>query len=251
MASNRLSSDTGRAIPRLEPRTRRVATVTIRKRWKKLNTGSQAQIEQLLLSLKRETRSTNLKHSKFDEFEASFDDVIQRLSQRLVPRMPVPPATEESYFDYESTLDRTRTLENQLSADSSAIRVLKDQIRREENALSEDKKELQSLQQAFSASRDIQRRQAKNLHSLSRFKTASNMDASAATTVMVKPPAAIQELEHDSEVQPVLRQLRDHLNSIHNNTAAMRPVSEALDAAQATYERLHNTGRRPAVMTSS
>ena len=138
-----------------------------------------------------------------------------------------------------------------MSDNSSAIRVLKDQIRREENALLEDKKELQSLQQAFSASKDIQRRQAKNLHSLSRFKTSFNTHTATGTTVTVKPPTMIQELEHDIAVKPVLRQLRDHLNSIHNNTAAMRPVSEALDAAQATYERLENTERSHVAMTDS
>ena len=49
------------------------------------------------------------------------------------------------------------------------------------------------------------------------------------------------EADPESDMQPLLRQLRDHLTSMRNNTASLQPVMAAMDDARTALDEFAAT----------
>lgn len=112
--------------------------------------------------------------------------------------------------------------------------------------LAMDKQELEQLKQAMRSSEALRRKQDKNLHPLARrTQEDSQMDENnshsntelrgneydEATTERLDS-ATFAALEEDERVNPLLQQLRSHLESMRNNTAEMKSVGQAVGHAQ-------------------
>lgn len=164
-----------------------------------------------------------------------------RLTKRL-PRMPFPPRTDERDFDFEGTLHRVRTLENQLTSNIHSIALLKAQIKKEEDGLLIDKRELQALEQTAKESRGLRKEQSRKLHPLAREEAD---DYEMTDEVALQAPTLGLGLENDKDAQVLVGQLRNHLESIRNNTAGTMEIIEVMDMVQAKLDVLTATALSP------
>jgi hypothetical protein len=67
-----------RAFAALEPRMRHVSEKAIRKKWTKLNNGTQDHLRQLFLSLKSQATVSQSRRMKFDGCEDSVEELTER-----------------------------------------------------------------------------------------------------------------------------------------------------------------------------
>ena len=164
-----------------------------------------------------------------------------RLTKRL-PRMPFPPRTDERDFDFEATLHRVRTLENQLTSSIHSIALLRAQIKKEEEALRKDKDDLQALEQSAKSARGLRKEQSRKLHPLAREEDGDN---EAMEDAAAQKPMLGLDLEDDRDAQVLVGQLRSHLESIRNNTAGTMEIVDAMEVVQAKLDIFTATSLSP------
>ena len=173
-----------------------------------------------------------------------------RLTKRL-PRMPFPPRTDERDFDFEGTLHRVRTLENQLTSNIHSIALLKAQIKKEEDSLGEDVEALEALENSARDVRGLRKEQSRKLHPLARQHT-SDIEA---VEEAAQQPLMDTDLENDLDAKVLVYQLRSHLESMRNNSSGTTEILDMMDVVQARldifsataltpiqYEALHGVG---------
>jgi kinetochore protein Fta7 len=168
-----------------------------------------------------------------------------------VPRIPFPPKTDEAFFDYEATLNRTvdrllscygapakhlqRVLEAQLTADLHSASLLKAEIKKERRLLEGDKEELQQLEKALRDEEARRQRHSKGLHPLAKIGEAYT---GRLRTVEEGPrlPCSIgpsfRDLEDDTNLEDLLEQLHSHLESMQNNTGSIAEIPLAMTTSQ-------------------
>jgi kinetochore protein Fta7 len=156
---------------------------------------------------------------------------MSRLTKRL-PRMPFPPRTDERDFDYEGTLHRVRTLENQLTSNTHSVAILKAQINKEEEALRNEKEDLHAVEQSAKDARALRKEQSKKLHALARDQPVENAEDEVAGQA-----AQLElDLENDKDAKILVDQLRSHLESIRNNTAGTKEIVDVMEEVQAKLD---------------
>jgi kinetochore protein Fta7 len=144
--------------------------------------------------------------------------------------MPFPPRTDERDFDFEGTLHRVRALENRLTSNIHSIALLKAQIKKEEDALRKDMEDLQVLEQSAKGARGLRKEQSRKLHPLAREEAG---DHDAMDEVAVQAPMLELDLENDKDALMLVGQLRNHLESIRNNTVGTMEIMHAMETVQA------------------
>ena len=78
MGKSTLSKGSGQTYAILEPRVRHVPEAAVRKRWKTLATGPQANVKQLLLSLKTQPVTRNARVFKAADSRAIVEEVVHK-----------------------------------------------------------------------------------------------------------------------------------------------------------------------------
>ncbi|KAK5050336.1 hypothetical protein LTR84_003617 [Exophiala bonariae] len=270
----------------LSPRVRHISQSTIRKKWKPLPQSSQDRVRAILLSLKtkraasgrippigtkRTAKTKRTKNDVMDEdYERAVEEVTNKLLSRL-PRMPFPnnatPSSTASvvdeHFSFETTLNRTSSLQSTLTMNQRSNRLLRNQIRREQRALKDDKAELSRLEAALNSSFSLRQKQERGLHPLARLadegeeeehededenqrphKNPTEKDSidriNDIAGIFAQPQTSTISLDPDQqshpELAPLLTQLRNHLQSMDNNTASIRPVLHAMSEAQTALD---------------
>ena len=253
MAPDRSSRSSHQNFTTLEPRVRNVSEATIRKRWKKLPAGPQDKLKELVVSLKQQARTAKRKAGAGADLEDCVEEIADRLMHRL-PRMPFPPSTDEQQFDFEATLQRIGSLEDQLTDNIHSINLLRAQVAQEERSLQEDRRELASLNNNMKSTEALRRRQQKTLHPLAQAVRETQMavqqtesDDETSNILNNHHPGSKAWMlpEADLDVQPLLKQLRSHLDTIHNNTAGVQPIGAAVTEAQAAIHKYTHGTLRP------
>lgn len=184
-----------------------------------------------------------------------------RLVSRL-PRMPFPPgpttaSAEDTPFDLSNTLHRIATLQSQLATNMQSAHLLRRQIKREQKALKQDRAELAALEKGLRGSNDLRRKKERGLHPVAKNLDAdSDADADAeaqedilrvntiagistgstALTDRQPGPTAALDPKADPDLEPLLKELRNHLFSMQNNVAGMAPVMAAIDGTKTALD---------------
>lgn len=148
--------------------------------------------------------------------------------------MPFPPRTDERDFDYEGTLHRVRTLENQLTSNIHSVALLKTQIKKEEEAMREENDELHVLEQSAKGAQALRKAQAKRLHALAMEQAGEA--AEEETAVQTAPLELDLDLENDKDAKILVDQLRSHLESIRTNTAGTKEIVDVMEEVQAKLD---------------
>lgn len=147
--------------------------------------------------------------------------------------MPFPPRTDERDFDFEGTLHRVRTLENQLTSNIHSIALLKPQIKKEEDALRRDKEDLRVLEHSATDARGLRKEQSRKLHPLAREQAD---DHEAVQEAAVQAPMLDLDLENDKDAKLLVEQLQSHLESIRNNTVGTVEIMDVMEVVQAKLD---------------
>jgi chromosome segregation ATPase len=180
--------------------------------------------------------------------------------------MPFPPgpttaSADDTPFDLSNTLHRIATLQSQLATNVQSAHLLRRQIKREQKALKQDRAELAALEKGLRGSNDLRRKKERGLHPVARrldvnedadsdadTETQEDIDrvntiagisttAAAATTTDGRlGSSAALDPETDPDLEPLLKELRNHLLSMQNNVAGMAPVMAAIDETKTALD---------------
>jgi len=124
----------------------------------------------------------------------------------------------------------------------NSMSLLRAQIAKEEKMLQLDREELEALEDGSKSSEAIRKRQNKTLHPLARsLDTEVEYPRSNKSIESSSTKFSISELENDRQVQPLLQQIHDHLESMQNNTAGMQDIQEALEGAEVALDVFTST----------
>lgn len=88
----------------LKPAVRHVPERTIKAKWSTLPEPVQDKVRDMFRALERPVIVRNQNERKRIEAQAAVQAVVKNLGKRL-PRMPFPPATKGSSFEFEAALD--------------------------------------------------------------------------------------------------------------------------------------------------
>lgn len=150
-------------------------------------------------------------------------------------------------------------------------RLLRNQIKREQRALKDDKAELTRLEAALASSFTLRQKQERGLHPLARLideeededddnsvndghgqgegrphnhvserKNVERISEIAGISAHSLPSTTALSIDSGPEshpdLAPLLKQLRNHLQSMENNTASVQPVLTAMSEAQVALD---------------
>ncbi|KEF51812.1 uncharacterized protein A1O9_12149 [Exophiala aquamarina CBS 119918] len=208
------------------------------------------------------------------DYERAVEEVTHKLLSRL-PRMPFPSrasststsSATDDQFSFEATLNRISSLQATLTMHQRSSHLLRNQIKREQRALKHDKAELTRLEDALRSSCALRTKQERGLHPLARLidqheDEGDNSDSHASpdnhmtereTNDEINRIAGIpaHSMQRDPTEGPIsldpgpdshpdlkslLQQLQNHLHSMENNTASIRPVLAAMTEAQVALD---------------
>ncbi|GAT26626.1 kinetochore protein Fta7 [Aspergillus luchuensis] len=185
----------------LKPQVRQVSETTIKSKWSTLPEPVQDRVRDMFRALERPVIVRQQNEGKRIEAQAAVQAVVKNLGKRL-PRMPFPPVTKDSVFEYEAALKEHCSLEATLATVTDSIDLLKAEVEKEEAMLEREKKQLQEMERNAKRAEAERKRQSKNL-------------------------------ENDPEVSNILKQLTGHLKSMQNNTAPVAGLKDAIGRSHA------------------
>ncbi|OJD17224.1 hypothetical protein AJ78_02661 [Emergomyces pasteurianus Ep9510] len=225
----------------LKPRTRHIAERTIKTKWTTLPDSVQEKVKELFRSIERPVITRHRDERKRIEAQTAVLAVRKNLGRRL-PRMPFPPGTKDADFDYEVALDDNRALELQLATATNSADLLRAEISREEAQLAKERAQLDELEKNAKAAQAERRRQTKNAHPVIRRLERSGRPGNGSTDLSFTGPkdnmSMLCEIDADSELYPLIKQLRNHLESMQNNAAQVVGLREAIVRSQSCLNLL-------------
>ncbi|KAJ5053097.1 hypothetical protein EN45_048740 [Penicillium chrysogenum] len=224
----------------LKPHVRRVPEKTIKSKWAPLPEPVQEKVMGMFHSLERPVIMRNHNERKRIEAQGAVQAVVRNLGKRL-PRMPFPPITKDSNFDYESALNEHRSLEGHLATVNDSVDLLKAEIAKEEALLAGETKSLQEMDKNAKRAEAERKRQTKNEHPVLRQLDAlprtEGSGSSEFTLLGAKDSqVSLDELETDPEVHGLMKQLHGHLQSMQSNTAPFAGLGDAITRSQAALD---------------
>ncbi|KAJ5925073.1 CENP-A-nucleosome distal centromere subunit CENP-Q, partial [Penicillium verhagenii] len=251
---NEANDESQKGYAYLKPQVRRVPEKTIKSKWTTLPEPVQDKVREMFHALERPVVMRQSNERKRIEAQSAVQAVVRKahilyldsanppqldsLGKRL-PRMPFPPITNGSNFDYESALDEHRTLEASLATVKDSTDLLRAEIAKEEALLANEKKELQTMDKNAKRAEAERKRQTKNEHPVLRQLDDFPQDSGSSGFALVdtKPDqAALDELETDPEIQALMKQLHGHLQSMQTNTAPLMGLRDAITRSQAALD---------------
>ncbi|KAJ6177750.1 hypothetical protein N7519_008211 [Penicillium mononematosum] len=222
----------------LKPHVRRVPEKTIKSKWAPLPEPVQGKVMDMFHSLERPVIMRNHNECKRIEAQGAVQAVVRNLGKRL-PRMPFPPITKDSSFDYESALNEHRSLEGHLATMNDSVDLLKAEIAKEEALLAGETKSLQEMDKNAKRAEAERKRQTKNEHPVLRQLDALPQTEGSSEFALLgakDSQVTLDELETDPEVQGLMKQLHGHLQSMQSNTAPFAGLGDAITRSQAALD---------------
>ncbi|PGH12788.1 hypothetical protein AJ79_04012 [Helicocarpus griseus UAMH5409] len=225
----------------LKPRTRHIAERTIKTKWTTLPDSVQEKVKELFRAIERPVITRHRDERKRIDAQAAVVVVRKNLGRRL-PRMPFPPGTKDADFDYEVALNDNRALELQLATATNSADLLRAEIRREEAQLAKEKAQLEELEKNARAAQAERKKQAKNAHPVIRRLERSRQQGGGYKDLIFAEPkgheSMICEIDANSELYPLVKQLRNHLESMQNNASQVSGLGEAIARSQSSLNLL-------------
>jgi len=166
------------------------------------------------------------------EAQGALAGITRSLGKRL-PRMPFPPNTKEKDFSLEAIRKSNRLLEEQLTPTLHTIALLKGQIGKESRELAADRSRLEELRKNARAEETFRNRlNQKRPAALQADPTLTGEiedgadEVGLATRVGQEAPPLDENV--NGTLQPLIMQLRSHLDSMESNASQVAGISDAL-----------------------
>ncbi|OQD75391.1 hypothetical protein PENDEC_c007G04163 [Penicillium decumbens] len=235
-----LEDESNKRYAYLKPSVRRIPEKTIKAKWSTLPEPVQDKVRDLFHSLERPVIVRQQNEKKRIEAQSAVQAVVRNLGRRL-PRMPFPPITKDSNFDYESALNEHQSLEANLATMKDSIDLLKAEIAKEEALLADEKKSLQEMEKNAKRAEAERKRQTKNEHpvlrQLNELPQVPDQSSSEFSLLDTKADqATLDELDADPEIRKLMNQLYGHLQSMQGNTAPLEGLGDAMIRSKAALD---------------
>ncbi|KAK1139519.1 hypothetical protein N8T08_000725 [Aspergillus melleus] len=220
----------------MKPQVRQVPEKTIKSKWSTLPEPAQDKVWDMFRSLERPVIVRHQNERKRIEAQAAVQVVVKNLGKRL-PRMPFPPISKDSVFEYEAALKEHSSLEANLATVKDSTELLKAEADREEALLAKEKKQLQEMEKNAKQAEMERKRQMKNEHPVLRQlddapSTEHRVLADLKIAGEKNPQLTFDGLEDDPDTFGLLKQLSGHLNSIQNNISPLNGLADAITRSQ-------------------
>ncbi|PLB39507.1 uncharacterized protein BDW47DRAFT_103156 [Aspergillus candidus] len=221
----------------LKPHVRHIPERTIKSKWTTLPEPVQDKVRDMFRSLERPVIVRNQNERKRIEAQAAVQAVVKNLGKRL-PRMPFPPVTKDSCFEFEAALKEHTSLEASLATTNDGIDLLKAEIEKEEALLAQETSQLQEMEKNAKRAESERKRLMKNEHPVLRTLNDGPQEKSqgqAGFTIATEkePRTMFDQLEADPELSGLLGQLNGHLKSMQSNTAPLAGLKDAITRSHA------------------
>ncbi|PWY71659.1 hypothetical protein BO70DRAFT_298282 [Aspergillus heteromorphus CBS 117.55] len=221
----------------LKPQVRQVSERTIKSKWSTLPEPVQDKVRDMFRALERPVIVRQQNENKRIEAQAAVQAVVKNLGKRL-PRMPFPPVTKDSVFEYEAALKEHCSLEATLATMTDSIDLLKTEVEKEEALLEREKKQLHEMEKNAKRAETDRKRQSKKEHPVLRHlsKVPSDQDKKQVEFSLSHgkdSQTMFDELENDPDVSSLLKQLNGHLRSMQNNTTPLTGLTDAIARSHA------------------
>lgn len=228
----------------LKPRVRHVAERTIKSKWTTLPEPVQEKVRDMFKSLERPVIVRHHDERKRIEAQTAVGAVVRNLAKRL-PRMPFPPVTKDTSFDYEAALDENRALEAQLATVTNSVDLLKAEVEKEEALLAKETRQLEELEKNAKRAEAERKRQMKNEHPILRqlddLSSSHGRDQKLgrfAAPEIRTDDVSLCDYDPDPELQALIKQLNGHLQSMQNNIAPLAGLRDAIILSRAALDLL-------------
>ncbi|MCJ1397831.1 hypothetical protein MMC11_001027 [Xylographa trunciseda] len=223
----------------LKPRFRYINQDVIKTKWEVLPENMQHRVRELFMAVERPILARQPGENMTIEAQAALSTVTKTLAKRL-PRMPFPTKTKEEHFNYEALTSKNLTLEHQLTLILHSTALLQSQITKEKRLLAKEQAALNELKRNAKAEVNIRRRQtSKRPEVLRQLIRVEDFEDNAVSIGLVKLESiklSSLEMNIDASLQPLLLQLRSHLESMENNATQMKGMKIALLQTAAVLE---------------
>ncbi|KAI9891978.1 MAG: hypothetical protein M1814_002173 [Vezdaea aestivalis] len=214
----------------LEPRIRRISKHVVDARWAPLLEAAQKQVKDLFASVERPVVMRIPEGKRRQEAQTALGSVLKRLNAR-VPRMPFPPTTKDTHFDFEKLLDLN------LTPTIHSTSLLINEIEKEEQMLASDNARLKGLEQELSSLEAQRSRQLQSAHPVLSEREKSiperNDRLSLIESVDMRQP---EPIANEASLAEVLEQVKPHLATLQSNAFQVRGVSEEITRARAAVD---------------
>ncbi|MCJ1388412.1 hypothetical protein MMC18_001259 [Xylographa bjoerkii] len=226
----------------LKPRLQYVNQDVIKTKWEVLPEHMQQLVRELFVAVERPVITRDSEEKRRIEAQEALSAVTKTLAKRL-PRMPFPTKTKEEHFNYEALMNKNLALEHQMTLTLHSTALLESQIIKEERLLESERAALNRLKRNEKAEAKLRSRQtAKRPDVLQPGIKVAESEDNAASIGLINapssklPPSEYRQMDLDASLQPVVLQLRSHLESLENNASQIEGTNTALLETAAVLE---------------
>ncbi|KAF2839607.1 hypothetical protein M501DRAFT_1010693 [Patellaria atrata CBS 101060] len=229
----------------LTTRTRYISQDTMAEKWRPLPQAVQHQIREIFRAAKRQIILGKRDDRRRAEAEVVLASVVKRLD-KMLPKMAVPQKTLEMHFNLDKLIERNVALDSQLTPAMHSVELLKSQIKEQEQLLNIDRQCLKRLKDDAREEELRQRSTTRGVHPAIKLPVdfEKGDDDPESISLVLSTPFADQVLEDEisyPELQSLLGQLRNHLESMQANMAQVDGIGDALISAHASLDGLLHT----------
>ncbi|KAI1936794.1 hypothetical protein LOZ66_004300 [Ophidiomyces ophidiicola] len=235
-------TNSNKRVTRLVARTRQVSEHVVKSKWMTLPEPAQTRIKELFGAIELPVLTKQRDEKKRIEAQSALAAVRKTLGKRL-PKMPFPPGTKAVNFDYDAALNENRILEGQLAMMTNSAALLRREIKREEVQLARDTAKLAELGKNVKAAKVHQKKQTKNMHPALRRLEQRPLriedSANLSVTDAEEKPGLLCDMDDENpDLLSLVKQLRNHLESMQTNAGQVSGVREAITRAQSSLSML-------------
>lgn len=229
-----------RTFSYLKKHIKRLPQEVVKKHWKALPPPAQQQVRELFQTAKRSVMHGAKDERRAREIEAALGTVLRRLEKQL-PRMPFPPHAKEWMFNLDRVVERNRKFEAELTPALDACKLLEEAIEQEERLLERDKAALEDLKKDVKYEEN---RRAKESRAILPFLRQRDEDersmASDEESLRLASPEPRTNWEgiDDQELQPLVKQFKNHLSSMLANKAQVEGLDQAIRTADIALSKI-------------
>ncbi|KAI5304129.1 hypothetical protein KEM56_006816 [Ascosphaera pollenicola] len=239
----------------LKPRVQYVSSRVIQNRWTALPDGVQEKVKELLHAIERPAISSatkweidrNADGAAVERKRMLAQNAITDMRRTLVKRLPdmaFPPNTRDLDFDYEAALLENRNLEAHLATTTGSVDLQRAEIQREKALLAKETSQLNALKANAKSAAAERKRLAKKAHpkirELENDHEPSHPTSAIGMFKISKDPLLCDIDENDSDLYPIIKQLRRHLESMRQNSLQVDGLKDAVGRAKAALDSAYS-----------
>ncbi|KAF5853866.1 hypothetical protein GGP41_006628 [Bipolaris sorokiniana] len=224
---------------RLEAKSRRITRDQVDK-WPEISPQVLEQILAVVRNAKKDTAETQRDERKVMTAYNTLNPLVRRLARQLAESR-IPPQAKDIHFNIDKLTERNAQVSREVTTARHSKQLLNEQIKTAEHLLGKDEEYLESMKKNAKTWRAEWKHQRKHgrLHPLLQTDNEVAIDGDRPEDIGLKPRSSVDlsSLDSpDSDLGPVLEQLKRSLKNMQNNHIQVEGLDTAIGNAQAALD---------------